>query len=111
MLQISSQEVPLQENEHGVLRVGDTRVSLDTVVAAFDQGETPEQIVENLPTLRLDDVYAVITYYLRNEQQVRSYLAGQRHESEALRAKIEGELPTTHLRERVRRRQRETGSA
>jgi uncharacterized protein (DUF433 family) len=105
MLKVESY-VPLTENEHGVLRVAGTRVSLDSVIAAFDQGETPEQIVQNFPVLKLDDVYAIITYYLRNADTVRAYLAEQDRQAEALRQQIREGSPTNHLRERVLRHQR-----
>jgi len=106
MLQIDSY-VPLTENEHGVLRISGTRISLDSVIAAFEQGETPEQIVQNFPVLELSDVYAVITYYLRNREKVRDYLARQDREAEALRQKVQAEFPTNHLRERVLKKKRE----
>jgi len=106
MLQVDSY-VPLTENEHGVLRVTGTRVSLDSVVSAFENGETPEQIVQNFPVLKLDDVYAIITYYLRNPDKVRAYLEAQAQEADAVRKKIQAEFPTHHLRERVLRRQSE----
>ena len=104
MLKIDSY-VPLTENEHGVLHIVGTRVTLDSVVAAFDQGETPEQIVQNFPDLKLDDVYAVITYYLKNADNVRAYLAEQDREAEALRQEIRDEFPTNQLRERVLKHQ------
>lgn len=105
MLKVDSY-VPLTENEHGVLRITGTRVGLDSIVAAFDDGETPEQIVQNFPVLKLDDVYAVITYYLRNADQVRAYLAEQYREAESFRQRIHDEFPTNHLRERVLKHQR-----
>jgi uncharacterized protein (DUF433 family) len=106
MLKVDSY-VPLTENEHGVLRIGGTRVSLDSVVSAFEHGETPEQVVQNFPVLKPDDVYAVITYYLRNQDEVRAYLKKQAQEAEVLRSETQREFPTHGLRERVRRRQRE----
>jgi uncharacterized protein (DUF433 family) len=59
----------------GGIRVGGTRVTLDTVVAAFDSGATAEEIVQQYPSLTLADVYSVIAYYLRHESKVRAYLA------------------------------------
>ena len=106
MLRVDSY-VPLSENEHGVLRITGTRVSLDSVIAAFEQGETPKQITQNFSALKLEDVYAVITYYLRNREMVITYLAEQKRVADDLRRKIQEDLPTHHLRERVLRRQRE----
>ncbi len=101
MLQIPSQHVPLSENDRGQLRIARSRVSLDSVVAAFDHGETPEEIVQNFPTLELEDVYAVVAYYLRNREDVESYLETQRRESDSLQAEIQTAFSTNHLRERV----------
>ena len=54
--------VPLRTDEHGVMRVGKTRVPLDTVVYTFNQGSSPEEIVMSYPSLELGDVYAVVNY-------------------------------------------------
>ncbi len=104
MLQIPPQKVPLTENEHGVLRVAGTRVSLDSVVRAFQNGETAEEIAQNFPTLDLKDIYAVIAYYLDNKDAVAQYLSDQEKEAEALKQQIEAQFPTNHLRERIIKR-------
>jgi uncharacterized protein (DUF433 family) len=64
---VDVQTVPLKADPNGVMRVGDTRVTLDTVVHAFEEGHTAEEIVSHYPALRLADVYAVIAYYLNNQ--------------------------------------------
>ncbi len=56
-LLIASEPVPLKVNADGVVCVGGTRVTLDTIVAAFDEGATPEEIAYQYPSLRLADVY------------------------------------------------------
>jgi len=53
------QIVPLHTDESGTIRVGNTRVRLDTVVYAFNQGYTAEQIVDHYPALQLMNVYRV----------------------------------------------------
>ena len=55
----------------GTMYVLGTRVPLDAVVEMFDHGASPEEIVEEYDSLQLDDVYAVVTYYLRHEEDVR----------------------------------------
>jgi uncharacterized protein (DUF433 family) len=52
---------PLREDESGALRVGNSRVLLELVIQAFQDGATPETIVQRYPTLALADAYAVIT--------------------------------------------------
>lgn len=76
-LTIEAQSPPLQADRDGVIRVGGTRVTLDSVVRAFDEGHTAEEIVSHFPALRLADVYAVISYYLNNRAAVREYLQQQ----------------------------------
>jgi len=62
--------VPLVADAHGVVRVGNTRVTLDTVIAAFADGATAEEIAQQYPSLYLADVYSVIGYYLRHTADV-----------------------------------------
>ena len=64
MLTVKPQPVPLRKAEDGTWRVGNTRVLFDLVVYAFNNGRTPEEIVQSYDTLQLEDVYAVIAYYL-----------------------------------------------
>ena len=52
--------MPLQTDADGVIRVGGTRVTLETVVEAFQQGATAEEIVQQYPSLALAEVYAVL---------------------------------------------------
>ena len=69
-LAISSEPVPLATRPDGTVRVGGTRVTLDTVVAAFREGASAEAIARRYPTLGLADVYSVLGYYLRHREEV-----------------------------------------
>jgi uncharacterized protein (DUF433 family) len=70
-------KIYVRQDEHGVLRVGDTRVMLDSVVAAFQQGHSAETIGQQYPALSLEEVYGAIAYYLANEEDVNQYLRRQ----------------------------------
>nr|WP_306441448.1 DUF433 domain-containing protein [Halomicronema hongdechloris] len=72
-------------NPDGVVRVGGTRVTLDTIVAAFKQGATAEEIVHRYPSLRLGDVYASIAYYLNHQQEVDAYLKQRQQQAQEIR--------------------------
>lgn len=96
--------IPLRSDEHGVVRIGSSRVTLDVVVHAFDAGASPEEIVESFPTLTLPDVYATIAYLLRHRPEVDAYLRQQAEEAEAIRRKIEARYPSAGLRQRLRAR-------
>ena len=93
-LTVSAQPVPLRTDDGGVMRVGNTRVSLDSVVAAYQQGATAEQTCEDYPTLDLADVHIVISYCLRHTEEVNEYLAARRQEATELRTKIEADPKT-----------------
>lgn len=92
-LTIEPQPIPLREDESGTIRIGESRVLLETVICAFDDGASPEAIVEGYDTLTLSDVYAVLAYYLRNPDQVKDYLRKREAECEDLRRQIEAAQP------------------
>lgn len=100
-LVIEAPPVPLRTDEHGVMRIGKTRVPLDTVVYAFNQGSSPEEIVMSYPSLELGDVYAVVNYYMHNRTEVDDYLS--QREGEATRIKDENEkrFPQEGIRARL----------
>lgn len=80
MGEIATEPIPLVEGADGVMRVRGTRITLDTVLAAFRDGATAEEIVQQYPSISLADVYQVIGYSLRHLSELESYLA-RRHES------------------------------
>lgn len=82
---------PLREDAAGALRVGNSRVLLELVIRAFQDGATPESIVHRYPTLALSDVYAVIAYYLRHRSEVEGYLTQREQTAEEVRQRIEGQ--------------------
>jgi len=76
-------------DEHGVMRVGTTRVMLDALVAGFEQGHSPETIQQQFPALSLEEVYGAITYYLSHRDDVQAYLQRQEALWKALRVEAE----------------------
>ena len=98
---LSAPALPLRLDATGVVRIGSTRVTLETVVAAFQAGATPEEIVTQYPSLQLADIYAVIAYYLQRRAEVDAYLAERQHEAEGIRQQIEGRFDPTGVRERL----------
>jgi len=85
--------VPLRMDEQGAIRVGDTRLLLDLVIHEFQNGATPEEIVEAYEGLALSDVYAVLSYYLRNPQPINDYVNRREEEARAIRSQIEATQP------------------
>lgn len=100
-MMFEAQVVPLQVDDDNVIRVGGTRVTLSTIVHAFDQGHTPEEIVVDFPALQLVDVYAVITYYLNNRAAVEIYLADQEQLAAQARDAIEARSDSREFRQRL----------
>ena len=92
---------PLATTPEGVIRVAGTRVSLDSVVAAFDQGATAEEIVQRYPSLDVTSVYEVIAYVLRNREAVDQYLSTRVKQAAELQAEIEREFPPDGIRARL----------
>jgi uncharacterized protein (DUF433 family) len=84
-----SEAPPLREDAAGAVRVGDSRVLLELVIRAFQDGATPESIMQRYSTLALSDVYAVIAYYLRHRGEVEQYLARREQQAEEVRQRIE----------------------
>ena len=102
----AAEPVPLALDAEGVFRVGGTRVTLDTVVGAYRKGDTPEQIVQDYPSLQTADIYAVIAYYLRHQDEVAAYLGRREQQADAVRRKFQALFPSTGLRERLQSRLR-----
>lgn len=100
-LVIEAPPVPLRTDDHGVLRVGKTRVPLDTVVYAFNQGASPEEIVMSYPTLDLTHVYAVVNYYLYNRAEVDAYLRQREAEAAQIQDENEKRFPQEGIRARL----------
>jgi uncharacterized protein (DUF433 family) len=88
-LSTPAEPVPLLPDSDGVMRIGGTRVTLDTVIAAFREGLTPESIVEQYPTLRLPDVYSVIGYYLNHADKVDAHLRDRQRLADDVRRENE----------------------
>ncbi len=100
-MSVMPEPAPLSTDAEGIVRIGGTRVTLDTLVAAFREGATAETIAEQYPSLRLDQVYIVIGYYLRHQSEVDAYL--QRRQQEAAQVRQENEVccPLVGIRDRL----------
>lgn len=88
-------------DEAGIFRVADTRVSLDSVIYAFEEGATPEEIVQQYPTLDLAAIYSVISYYLQNRVEVQEYLEQRKVQRQEVKNEIESRFTPHGLRERL----------
>src|SRR5437867_2824971 len=95
----TAEPVPLTTDADGIMRVGSTRVTLDTIVAAFHEGMTAEGIVEQYPSLQLGEVYFVLGYYLRHRADVDEYLRQRQQSAAEVRRENESHFEPTSVRE------------
>jgi uncharacterized protein (DUF433 family) len=91
---IHADPVPLRVDEHGVVRVADSRLSLEVLLDYRRQGMTPEAIAEGYAdVISLADVLAVLAYYHRHRAEVDDYLRRREQEADAVRRQIDAEQP------------------
>lgn len=80
---------PLRQDASGALRVANSRVLLELIIHAFEDGATPETIAQQYPTTTLADIYSIIAYYLRHRNEVEAYLAERERQAREVRKRIE----------------------
>jgi uncharacterized protein (DUF433 family) len=105
-LTFEARPVPLRTDEHGVVRVVGSRITLDTLVSAFNRSSTPEQVVQSFPTLKVADVYAIFAYYLDHREEVDAYIREQEQAAAEVRKLVESQPGYWEFRERLLERKR-----
>lgn len=108
-LVVTAEPVPLRLDAGGTFRVGQTRVTLDTVVTTFESGASAEEIALRYPVLDLADIYAVIGYYLRHRIEVQAYLRDRQQLADEIRQKIEARDNPVGIRARLLARRKQHG--
>lgn len=93
MIQPTTIVVPIRHEPDGSIRIGRTRILLELVIRAYLRGASAEGIVDSYPSLRIDEVYAVIAYYLQNKSVVDVYLEEYEKESDTIQEKLEAIQP------------------
>ena len=56
------------------IRIKGTRVGIEVVIEKFLEGASPEEIRRHHPHLTLKQIYATITYYLFNREEIDAYI-------------------------------------
>jgi uncharacterized protein (DUF433 family) len=108
-LTLEPQVLPLKMDDGGTIRVAGTRVTLDTLVAFYQQGYAAERLHDAFPTVPLADIHSAIGYYLRHTAEVEAYIAQRRQAGEKYQQLIEALVPPNQvtaddLRARLRAR-------
>jgi len=105
-LNLNAANPPLALDADGVVRVSGSRIALDTVVAAFRQGATAEEIVQQYPSLTLADVYATLGYYLGHQDEIDVYLQERARHAKRVREQNESRFDPEGIRDRLQARAR-----
>src|SRR3954447_12220634 len=106
MAEVATEPIPLVRAADGFIRVQGTRITLDTVFAAFREGATAEEIVQQYPSISLADVYQVIGYCLRHSSEIEDYLSERRAIARETREHVESSWPPDGIRDRLLARRR-----
>lgn len=93
--------IPLETDADGVIRVSNTRVTLDTIVQAFNDGATAEEIAQQYPSTLLADIYSVIGYYLRHTAEVEAYLQQRQEQADQVRQMNETRFDPVGVHQRL----------
>jgi uncharacterized protein (DUF433 family) len=106
---VAAEPIPLRTDADGVVRIGRTRVTLDTLIYAFQDGATAEEIVQQYPSLLLEDVYTVIGYYLKRRNEVAAYLRERERLADEVRKENEARFDPIGVRDRLLARRTRQG--
>ena len=69
-------------------RLAGTRLSVQRVAGWYKHGLNAEEICDRIGTVTLAQVYAALTYYHSNRQEIEGYLADEKAEYERLSAQM-----------------------
>ena len=98
---VATEAIPLEMDTNGIVRVGKTRVTLDTIVMGFMEGATAEEIAQQYPSVHLADIYYVLGYYLRRRPEVEAYLDRRRQQAGQVRQQNEERFDPHGVRDRL----------
>lgn len=96
-------QVPLV-TRNGVMLIEGTRVPIDTIIGAFQDGYTADEINHQYPTVSLAAVHQVIEYYLQNRAELDGYVAEREKKKAEIRAECEQRRPTDEIVARIQAR-------
>jgi uncharacterized protein (DUF433 family) len=93
--------MPMATGADGVIRVSGTRVTLDSILLAFNEGATPEEIAQQYPTVPLADIYHLTGYCLRHAADMEEYLRRRQRESQEVQRQNEERWKPDGVRQRL----------
>jgi uncharacterized protein (DUF433 family) len=99
-----SETVPLVQWEDGSIRVRGSRVTLDTIVARMQLGDTVEEIHKGFPTVSVAQIKEILAWYFDNKPDADDYLREEEAEAEDIRKRIESDPEYQARRAELHRR-------
>jgi len=78
----------LTRTPDGVLRITGTRITLDSIIHAFHEGATPEEMCQDFPGLALAHMYGVLAFYLTQQDAIDAYLKEQADAATIIRQEL-----------------------
>lgn len=102
MTMLKAEPLPFARDAAGVIRIGGTRVSLESLVSAYQAGATVEGLRGAFPDLSQSEIHLSIAYYLDHREEVEAYLAERQREADAVEAQIREEFPNVYRKVETR---------
>jgi uncharacterized protein (DUF433 family) len=81
------------EQRNGGYYIAGTRISLDSIVSSFNEGQSPEAIQEDFPLLKRSQIYGAIAFYLDRQAEIDEYLKETEREFEGQAIPLEEANP------------------
>ena len=106
-----TQDVPLTQDANGIILVKGSRVTLDTLIARYQVGDTVEEIHEGYPSVSVEQIQKIISWYLTHQNEVDEYVSKEEEEAQIIRREIESQPANIALREKLMRRKAELTKA
>ena len=94
-------QIPLRLDSYGVWRVIGTRITLGLVVDCFERGWSPVEIASRYDSLKLTDVYQVVSFYLAQPERVKAMLVRENELAEENIRRVEADPAGRALREKI----------
>ena len=86
------------EQRNGGYYLTGVRISLDSIVYSFNEGQSPEAIQEDFPLLKRSQIYGAIAFYLDHQPEIDKYLEETEREFEGNAIPLEQANPSLWAR-------------
>lgn len=100
-LEFKASVPPFRWDEAGGIRIGSSRVTLDSILASYHNGATPEEIAMQFSALSLEEIYSSIAYYLSHREEIDRYLEQRDQAAQNLRRQLFQKHNLADIRQRL----------